>query len=353
MSLKSLLGYVDHLFVILSLSFSSFSFSNITLLTRVISSSTLYILGTWRKTSHMVPLVVFTTSEISSWRRIRFSSLFFTFDFVHALLSQTFFHFISDFVFEVFSSMYVDGVDHILYGSHIFSCSTVMFAAVFHCQKCWVISFSEMHCVFSSTRNCFIIVTFAGICLWDSYFVISWHVLTVAWLLEQLIIAFSMYAYRCTQKIWWDGNNTSCEGWTMHTHTLFFHHDILVIAIQYFLSLSSFLKVSPESASEFGELVADPITNELLHYTEKPETFVCSCAYVLNCWTESLKFFPLFLAAVYCLMLPAYLNAGKWPYKLRCVYIYTRCLYCHWGCFYSAERQRSVKYWTMYLISKC
>ncbi|MCI11017.1 mannose-1-phosphate guanyltransferase alpha-like, partial [Trifolium medium] len=33
-------------------------------------------------------------------------------------------------------------------------------------------------------------------------------------------------------------------------------------------------RVPPESASEFGELVADPVTNELLHYTEKPETFV-------------------------------------------------------------------------------
>lgn len=35
------------------------------------------------------------------------------------------------------------------------------------------------------------------------------------------------------------------------------------------------IKVSPESAYQFGELVADPETNELLHYTEKPETFVC------------------------------------------------------------------------------
>ncbi|XP_073059075.1 uncharacterized protein [Primulina eburnea] len=34
------------------------------------------------------------------------------------------------------------------------------------------------------------------------------------------------------------------------------------------------IEVSPESASQFGELVADPDTNELLHYTEKPETFV-------------------------------------------------------------------------------
>ncbi|OWM65363.1 hypothetical protein CDL15_Pgr008953 [Punica granatum] len=34
------------------------------------------------------------------------------------------------------------------------------------------------------------------------------------------------------------------------------------------------IKVSAESANQFGELVADPVTNELLHYTEKPETFV-------------------------------------------------------------------------------
>lgn len=34
------------------------------------------------------------------------------------------------------------------------------------------------------------------------------------------------------------------------------------------------IKVSPETANEFGELVADATTNELLHYTEKPETFV-------------------------------------------------------------------------------
>ncbi|KAF9600866.1 hypothetical protein IFM89_013462 [Coptis chinensis] len=35
-----------------------------------------------------------------------------------------------------------------------------------------------------------------------------------------------------------------------------------------------------ESANQFGELVADPITNELLHYTEKPETFVSD---LINC----------------------------------------------------------------------
>ncbi|EOY03248.1 hypothetical protein QUC31_017796 [Theobroma cacao] len=40
------------------------------------------------------------------------------------------------------------------------------------------------------------------------------------------------------------------------------------------------IKVSAESANQFGELVADTITNELLHYTEKPETFVSD---LINC----------------------------------------------------------------------
>ncbi|KAJ7970905.1 putative Mannose-1-phosphate guanyltransferase [Quillaja saponaria] len=40
------------------------------------------------------------------------------------------------------------------------------------------------------------------------------------------------------------------------------------------------IKVSAESASQFGELVADPSTKELLHYTEKPETFVSD---LINC----------------------------------------------------------------------
>ncbi|EXB47726.1 Mannose-1-phosphate guanyltransferase alpha-B [Morus notabilis] len=38
--------------------------------------------------------------------------------------------------------------------------------------------------------------------------------------------------------------------------------------------------VSAESAHQFGELVADPTTMELLHYTEKPETFVSD---LINC----------------------------------------------------------------------
>ncbi|CAH1450382.1 unnamed protein product [Lactuca virosa] len=33
------------------------------------------------------------------------------------------------------------------------------------------------------------------------------------------------------------------------------------------------IKVSPISAEQFEELVADPNSNELFHYTDKPETF--------------------------------------------------------------------------------
>ncbi|XP_065026258.1 uncharacterized protein LOC103968562 isoform X2 [Musa acuminata AAA Group] len=38
--------------------------------------------------------------------------------------------------------------------------------------------------------------------------------------------------------------------------------------------------VSAETANQFGELVADPVTNEVLHYTERPETFVND---LINC----------------------------------------------------------------------
>ncbi|KAI3826780.1 hypothetical protein L1987_00835 [Smallanthus sonchifolius] len=46
------------------------------------------------------------------------------------------------------------------------------------------------------------------------------------------------------------------------------------------LQYTSYSSVSAESASEFGELVVDPVTKELLHYTEKPETFVSD---LINC----------------------------------------------------------------------
>ncbi|XVF09214.1 hypothetical protein REPUB_Repub07fG0072800 [Reevesia pubescens] len=53
------------------------------------------------------------------------------------------------------------------------------------------------------------------------------------------------------------------------------------------------IKVSAESASQFGELVADPVTNELLHYTEKPETFVSDR---INCGVY--VFTPLIFTAI-------------------------------------------------------
>lgn len=48
---------------------------------------------------------------------------------------------------------------------------------------------------------------------------------------------------------------------------------LLILIVKHLHSL--FVQVSAESAYQFGELVADPVTKELLHYTEKPETFVC------------------------------------------------------------------------------
>ncbi|KAL5718485.1 mannose-1-phosphate guanylyltransferase [Ranunculus cassubicifolius] len=40
------------------------------------------------------------------------------------------------------------------------------------------------------------------------------------------------------------------------------------------------IKVLAELANQFGELVSHPVSNELLHYTEKPETFVSD---LINC----------------------------------------------------------------------
>ncbi|OLL24365.1 putative mannose-1-phosphate guanyltransferase [Neolecta irregularis DAH-3] len=39
-------------------------------------------------------------------------------------------------------------------------------------------------------------------------------------------------------------------------------------------------KVSPESAASFGCIVSDPITHEILHYVEKPESYISS---MINC----------------------------------------------------------------------
>ncbi|KFK33178.1 gdp-mannose pyrophosphorylase [Arabis alpina] len=51
--------------------------------------------------------------------------------------------------------------------------------------------------------------------------------------------------------------------------------------------------VSAEAASQFGELIADPDTKELLHYTEKPETFVISCLVVSDFLSLVLDFVEL------------------------------------------------------------
>ncbi|EEC74733.1 hypothetical protein OsI_10470 [Oryza sativa Indica Group] len=61
-----------------------------------------------------------------------------------------------------------------------------------------------------------------------------------------------------------------------------YHHLIIVEAHKKYGGMGTLLvnKVSAESANQFGELVADPETNELLHYTEKPETFVSD---LINC----------------------------------------------------------------------
>lgn len=63
-----------------------------------------------------------------------------------------------------------------------------------------------------------------------------------------------------------------------------------------FSRASLFIQVSAESANEFGELVADPVTHELLHYTEKPETFVCLRSEALI----RSKFFDLFFLLFLC-----------------------------------------------------
>lgn len=57
--------------------------------------------------------------------------------------------------------------------------------------------------------------------------------------------------------------------------------DYQILAYAWFYSGID-LQVSDEAANQFGAVVADPVTNELLHYTEKPETFVGLIAQQLN-----------------------------------------------------------------------
>lgn len=63
-------------------------------------------------------------------------------------------------------------------------------------------------------------------------------------------------------------------------------------------------QVSKEVASEFGELVADPKTGELLHYAEKPETFVMSWPPVFD--------FILLLVSEYLLLKSIFFTTFGW-----------------------------------------
>lgn len=126
---------------------------------------------------------------------------------------------------------------------------------------------------------------------------------------------------------------------------------IYVVFSVFGLQPSFHVQVSAETANEFGELVADPVTNELLHYTEKPETFVCKTfrhstlsiflSIVVSLSGEltfEVLFFPVFSLGG----LIFWCNAGKWPNKLWGLHIYPRYFYCHPGGFHSEERQRLV-----------
>ena len=130
MSLKSLLGVLsflsNHLFQ---------TFFHLRLVTYVICA---VILDTWRKIGHMVRQVVFIILEIWSWKRIRFFSLPMTLSMLDSKKLSYMWLCVQQVLLLCYMCFY--SVDHVLYGSHIFSCWTVMYAAVFHCQKCWVIS---------------------------------------------------------------------------------------------------------------------------------------------------------------------------------------------------------------------
>lgn len=101
-------------------------------------------------------------------------------------------------------------------------------------------------------------------------------------IVEDLVSVFVFNFCRGSQKIWWDGNYLSNQGWLNAEHNSLGQSVQSVTSLQQDVSSclnvwfhhSFSAQVSAESANQFGELVADPVTNELLHYTEKPETFV-------------------------------------------------------------------------------
>ena len=122
--------------------------------------------------------------------------------------------------------------------SLISSCLTVMFAAVSPCLKCSVCTYF--------------------LCADSSFLVLNIHLDLVT---QRLI-----------------GNMVELEHflWSRYVNWAWDEFCFCLWSVLPRLLMCFVFKVSPESASQFGELVADPVTNELLHYTEKPETFVCS-----------------------------------------------------------------------------
>lgn len=78
------------------------------------------------------------------------------------------------------------------------------------------------------------------------------------------------------------------------------------------------VQVPPESANQFGELVADPVTNELLHYTEKPETFVCTEFLPVN-YSRGFSLFWYFFVDTF-----SFLDCSQVSDRINCgVYVFT------------------------------
>lgn len=104
-----------------------------------------------------------------------------------------------------------------------------------------------------------------------------WPLLVCVWEIFQNIEFLVDLCFRGPQKLWWHWDHFGDQGRNL------FYFELKIE--KYIIGLNIFLmQVSPESAYQFGELVADPVTNELLHYTEKPETFVCNYSEIRLIW---------------------------------------------------------------------
>lgn len=83
---------------------------------------------------------------------------------------------------------------------------------------------------------------------------------------------FAQNVCRGSEKILWYWNSPRDQGNIKTVSCLSYINAFAFDLVEFLFCV----QVPPESANQFGELVADPVTNELLHYTEKPETFVCT-----------------------------------------------------------------------------